>query len=215
MKFSEMNKEQKQYVVLGVMAVVTTFFVLQNIVVGPMRARASQAEETISDLQPKVRLGEAMLRRDRVNRDEILAISEEILATSQTQLPDRQSQLSWAQRVLNEIIKDQLGLDGEAERVHPAQRAAVPRGSYEEVQDRVSMWSVFAVDVTLRAGFDDLRRFLDVLYEQQPYASVGRMTLSANPANPEKHRVEMVVEWPVFRFRQDIELLTTHAGENP
>lgn len=215
MKYSEMNKEQKQYLLLGVMAVVTTFFVLQNLVLGPLGERAEAAEKTIETLEPKLRRGQAMLQRDRVNREEMQAMSAEILEISQSKLPDRESQLSWAQRVLNELIKDQLELDGDAERVHPAQRAARPRGSYEEVKNRVPMWTVFAVDVRLRAGFEDVRRFLEALHEQQPYASVGFMRLATNPAHPEKHLVELVVEWPVFRFGQDLELLTTHAGERP
>ena len=213
MNFSELTKEQKQYAVLAVMSVITVFFVVQNLVVTPMKERAAAAEKTIAELESKVRTGEALLRRDRINQEEMREMSADILRISREHLPDRESQLSWAQRVLNQIIKDQLKLDGEAEKVHPGQRVASLRGSYSEVKELTPMWGVFAVDVNLRVGYDDVQRFLRALHEAHPYASVGRMTMRANPAHPEKHLVELVIEWPVFRFREDLRHVETFAGE--
>lgn len=213
MKFSELNKQQKEYLILGVMGIVTTFAILQNLVIAPNRAKAEAARATIDRLASEVRTGEAILARDRVNRNRLQTVSGEILALLEEDAPPDFSRYTWALGRISRIAREadifpQI-------REFGGQRFVTHRQPYNQVREKSGMWIPYSVEVDFRAGYDQTLRFLQALHEQAPLASVGQLTIRANPDDPMNHLVSLIVEWPVFRHPEDKTFLAASTGATP
>jgi len=210
MKFSELNKEQKQYVVLGVMMVVTAVAVIQNLLLAPRRERLAAAQKMITDNEARVRRGEATLRRDRVTRESLRETAAAIVKISE-ELPPELSRYTWALNRVMGVAHD-LELPPPLVREYSGQRFVAHRRPYAEVRDRASMWVPYTLEVTAQLGYHDLLRFLAKLKEDHPYISVGSLSIQENVATPERHNIRMLLEWPVFRHGRDREVVRELAG---
>jgi hypothetical protein len=222
MNFSEMNKEQKQLVILGVMAVITTISVLSNMVIGPAREDAAAARETINNLKGKVSTGDAILIRDTRNIREIQEFSTEVHAIASRHLPPETSAYIWAVEKLS-LISEELDMVIKV-RQHPSARyIPVARQSplnekgepidAEPVMDTIPMWIPYAVDVETNTSFAKMQRYLDLLHQRIPYASVSQIRISARPEDPEKHLISIIVGWPSFRYPEDAEWIESERKE--
>ncbi|MCC5850746.1 MAG: hypothetical protein JJU29_21875 [Verrucomicrobia bacterium] len=209
MKFSELNKEQKQLVVLAVGGVFTVFMILNNLVLGPMRASAAAAQNQTADLERKVNRGEAILRRERINQVSIQSVAAEIGAIREAYLPPEISRYTWA---LSQIsgVGHLLGIQAQV-REHDLPRYVPHTAPYRQIKLDTPMWVPYAVQVNFTAGYDKIIQFIDQLYKANPYISIGMLTIQRNPNQPENHLVQMVVEWPVLRFNEDINQLQALA----
>ena len=64
MKFSDLNKEQKQLLILAVGGSFTLLMIASNLVMKPAKAAAANAEKVIAELESEVNKGELLLQRD-------------------------------------------------------------------------------------------------------------------------------------------------------
>lgn len=213
MKFSELNKQQKEYLILGVMGIVTTVAILQNLVIAPNRAKAAAARETLDKLSSEVRTGESILARDRVNLNRLQTVSTEILEIMDRDAPPDFSRYTWALGRLSRIAREQDIFPQIRE--FGGQRFMPHRQNYTQIRDKSGMWIPYAVEVDFRTSYAQTQNFLRALYEAEPLASVGQITIRANPDDPQNHLVNLIVEWPVFRHSEDKEFLTASKGGTP
>ncbi|MCC5844491.1 MAG: hypothetical protein JJU05_09590 [Verrucomicrobia bacterium] len=213
MKFSELNKQQKEYLILGVMGVITTIAVLQNLVIAPTRAKAAAARETIGKLESDVRTGESILARDRTNRNRLQTVSGEILERMEREAPPDFSRYTWALGRISRIAR-QNDIFPQI-REFGGQRYMPHRQNYPQIRDKSGMWIPYAIEVDFRTSYTQTMQFLRALHEEDPLASVGQLTIRANPDDPQNHLVNLIIEWPVFRHPEDKEFLTASKGATP
>jgi hypothetical protein len=211
LNLSKLTKQQKEHLLLAVMGVVTTIAVLQNLVIGPKRAQAQTARETIAKLSSDVRSGESLLNRDRLNVRTLNTISAEILEIMQRDAPPDFSRYTWALGRLSRIAR-QHDIFPQI-REFGGGRYIPHRGAYAEIRNKSGMWSLYTVEINFSAGYSQTMEFLDSLYREEPLAGVGQLTIQADPDNPMRHRVNMLVEWPVFRHAEDKAFLIAAGGD--
>lgn len=205
MKFSDLNKEQKQIAFLAIGGVFTVFMILNNLVLGPMRENAAAAQNKTDELERKVNRGEAILRRERINQVAIQSAATEIGAIREQYLPPEISRYTWALRQISDIGFP-LGIQAQV-REHELPRFVPHTSPYRQIKLDTPMWVPYAVQVNFTAGYAKVIQFIDRLCNANPYVSIGMLTIQRNPNHPENHLVQMVVEWPVLRFNEDISLL--------
>lgn len=211
MSFSEMNKEQKQLVVLAVMGLVTAISVVSNMIIGPAREDAAEASVVIKEKKAEVATGEAVLIRDARNQRDIADFSVVLKEVHEEFLPPESSTYIWAVEKLS-LIAEELDMVIKV-RQHPSARYRVTSRvkSADLAEDTIPMWIPYATDVDMNASFAKLQSYLNLLREKVPYASVSRIRISAGGQNPEEHAISLIVEWPTFRFPEDLEWIQSES----
>jgi hypothetical protein len=204
MKFSELNKEQKQILFLAVGGVITFFAIMGNLVIGPARANAAEAREIIAEVEDKVDKGERILRRQALVTRDVTSFSSDILAVHQEHLPPRISPYIWAVENLS-LLAEELELVISVQE-HPTKRyVPVPERLEDLEVNSIPYWIPYTVDVEMNASFAKVKSFLDLLENEFPYASVSEMQIQASIEDPLRHEVSIMVEWPTFRFDDDLD----------
>jgi hypothetical protein len=212
-KFSDLNKQQKEYLILGVMGVVTLIAVLQNLVIAPTRAKAGAARETIGKLASEVRTGESILARDRTTRNRLQTVSGDMLERMEREAPPDFNRYTWALSRISRIAR-QHDIFPQI-REFGGQRFVPHRQPHSQISTKSGMWIPYTVEVDFRTGYAQTIEFLQSLHEEEPLSSVGQLTLRANPDDPKNHLVTLLIEWPVFRHPEDKEFLTASKGATP
>jgi len=213
MKLSELTKEQKQMLVLAVGGVITMIAVLSNVVIGPARENAAEAQTVIQELEDQVRKGESQLKRDRLVRRNVKAASKEILDIHREHLPPRTSPYIWAVEQLSLLAED-LNLVISVQE-HPTLRyVPVPDGLENLNFDSIPYWIPYTVEVEMGTSFANLKNFLALLEEDLLYASVSEIRIQASDSNPEEHDIRLLVEWPTFRFGEDLAWIQGQQPDN-
>jgi len=214
MKWAELNKKQKDSLILSVMGVVTFLVVIQNLIIIPRKEAVAAAQKVIDEIDSKVSRGESVLTRDRISRRDLQSNAVGILEILRNHLPPDVSRYTWALGKVT-AISHELGLLPPVVREHKGQRYVQSRRPYEEIRDNASMWVTYAVEVDFQAGYFQVIEFLRRLHEKNPYASVGQLNLRTNQQSPEFHQVSLLIEWPIFRHEADKTLLETYRGATP
>lgn len=212
MKFSELNKEQKQLLILAVGGVITMFFIISNLIIGPAKEQAAEAETIIDELDKKVRDGDRILRRAVMAERQVKTLSSEILSIHQSELPPLSSPYIWAVEKLS-LLAEELQLNVTV-REHPTNRYQTITPSMNEFDpESVPLWIPYTVDVEVNTTFAKLKKILVLLEESLPYASVAELVVQSNDATPEEHEITFMVEWPTFRREEDLTWMTEQLAE--
>jgi len=202
MSFKDMDKEKKQLVILAVGGAITLFFIVSNLVIGPAREDATEAEEIINELERDVRNGERLLRRSVMTEREVKSISSEIFSIYQKELPPRTSTYIWTVEKLS-LLAEEADLSITV-REHPNKRYVdIPPSLTDVSPDSVPFWIPYSVDLEVNTTFAKLKNFLTLLEESLPFASVAGLKIQSNAGTPEEHGVTLLLEWPIFRFQDD------------
>lgn len=210
MKFSELSKQQKEHLILAVMGVVTFIAIVQNLVLAPNKVKAAAARTTIDELASEVRNGESLLARDITNRRRLETLAGQILTQVEAEGPPEFSRYTWALGRISQVANP-MGIFPQI-REFSGQRFMPNRLEYAKARDKSGMWVPYTVEVEFRAGYGAAVAFLEALHREDPLASVGQLSISANPDDPERHLVKLLVEWPMFRYTEDREFLLSMKG---
>ncbi|WFB36916.1 hypothetical protein P3T73_03960 [Kiritimatiellota bacterium B12222] len=208
MNFAELEKEQKQMVILTVGAVIAVFMLARNLMIEPAKAKAAAAEKIITELEGKLKGGETLLRKDSRIQNELLENAKTIAQIYETELPPEGSRYGWA---LGNIIgvADEVGVQVKVNESR-AQRYISPKN---EGSENLPMWIPYNVNVDLFTSFENLKKFLAVLEEKYPYSSVAIMDISARKFDNENHSIHLLIEWPVFRYDKDLKQIQQFAKD--
>ena len=193
--FASMNKEQKQLAFLGALVGATVLYA--GVVFGlmPMLDGWQNAKEELAVLEEKLDRADRLVRRTQSLRQELTESQKVLLRTSQEYVPENENTLAWVTRRVYQKGRD-LGVDIEA--VVPSssgfQLATLDRakGTYDRYFD------FYAVRITTNCGFAKALEFVSALEASNPYLVVGGLVLSANQNEPERHSVQIDVQWPLW-----------------
>lgn len=205
MNFQEMNKEQKQQLILGILIVCTVVFLGQNAVLRPAKEKLALAKTETKDLSPKVTMGETILSRDLRNKREVTDLAGKIDRIQSAHLPPAEGRFIWAlQQISN--VGHSLDLNVKVAETNRDRYRKSNGKTFAETKNNVPMWIPYAVDVSFSATFHQTTEFLRRLQASNPYISVGQLGIyAAEPdENPELQTISIVVEWPVFRDNRDL-----------
>lgn len=191
MKLSEMSKEQKQYVVLGLIVGCTTLFAAFQFVVIPAAGRWSRARSDLSTLQADLDDAERIIKGE----EKLIALrveSDADLARSLSQyLPAANNPLSWATQNLYRQARE-VGVELQSISETNA------RGVMDKLaDDGVRSFQSYAVRLAVECTYQDVKAFVAALESENPYVTITGLSIDAKSDRPLHHSVVIDVEWPM------------------
>lgn len=186
MKWETLSKEQKNYVILGVvvgLAVIYVLYtVLSSVLAAPTEKNAGKID--LDKLEKEVETAEHMLKKERPimkDYEEGLAYLEEV----RPYFPNEDNRYSW----VTELIYTQgrnIGIDVES----------ISELGRQEKPGSEPPFSRYAVQVNLRCRYDRLIEFVKHFETDNPMLRVTQLTIANDEKDPVNHSVKIVMEWP-------------------
>jgi hypothetical protein len=200
-----MNQERKKVVILISGVCFTLLIGLNTFVFNPVKQAATSRKERIPDVEKKIFSGKHLLSQEQKLRRETEGYATDILDIHNKHLPPASDRYIWALNFLSGVTDD-LNVQLLVQE-HSENRFVATKGVENLDANSVPFWVTYSVDVTMRTDFSTLCYFLSQLYEVSPFCSLASLQIVARPTTPETHDITLVLEWPVLRFEQDLELL--------
>lgn len=187
MNLSDLTKEQKKYLALGVIAAAALVILIAfGIKVSLSSIRSARSE--LSALNAKIGSAEKAVVKSR-NQHEELNTSIETLKGYLANIPPDRNYYSWATEVIyNEARTVQCEIDVIDEMTVAAMEAE------SAVKDKVEMES-YALRITARGSYESVKQLLRHLTENHPLLRVTGIEISTG-ISPEIHDVQLLIEWP-------------------
>jgi len=187
MNLLDLSKEQKQYLVLGVIvAIVLAILIIFGIKVS--LSSISEARLELQDLAAKIETAEESLSKSQQGDAEFRATIAELTAHLANIPPDR-NYYSWATEIIYiEARMVHFEIDAVDEII-----IAAPVDNSKE-QDQVKLES-YSLRITARGGYENIKRFLQQITRNHPLVRVTGIEISSG-STPEIHDVQLFIEWP-------------------
>lgn len=190
--FKTMDEEQKKKFILVAILGVGALYALANFLVTPFLEEGKRTAVELSTLEDKVDRAQLALNREAEIRSNSQKTGEEIKNISTEFVPPVQNALSWvAGRVYSSARK--VGL--EIESVNDLGVPSVPWTRGEETE---KAFVPYTVRIVTQCGYNELASLVCALEKDNPYLCVSAIEISAQSLTPEKHRVQLSVEWPFW-----------------
>jgi hypothetical protein len=192
MSLKELTKEQKQYVVLGLLSV-AILVILMALGIRLSMATISTAREELDDLTAKIeRANKALSRSKKTSADyvETIGVLQKYLANA----PPERNYYSWATEVIYSKARlADLEIDSIDEITLSDQRSSAPDGD-----GPVISFESYALRIMGHGGYESTKYFISLLKQDYPLVRFSGVEISSGQ-NPEAHDVQLFMQWP-FNF---------------
>ena len=185
MNLAELTKEQKQYMILGVLGVVIILGL------GWFGIRLSlnsveKAKTRLVELSDKIERADKTLTKGGNTSSDFESTTEYLKEELQRIPPDR-NYYSWATEVIYSTGRNSgLEIDSVDEYTQSAGKA----GAKAAVQ-----FESYSLRISARGSYADTKDFLKVLEEDHPLVRIIGIDISSG-GNPDSHDVQLLVQWP-------------------
>lgn len=186
MSLSDLSKEQKQYVVLGIIGVavigVLIFFGIKFALTSTSAARSE-----LEEINGKIEAADRSLKK----RSGMVAELDEStlrLGRYKEHAPPERNHYSWA----SEIIYDLARVAGVE--VDAIDEEKSPSSNGENIAIGLE---VYALRISAHAGYAEITGFIRTLQREQPLARIVGLDINKSN-NPDSHDVQMKVQWPLY-----------------
>jgi hypothetical protein len=187
MSLLDLSKEQKQYLILGVVAaVILTVLIVFGIKVS--LSSISEARLELHGLTEKIESAEKAVSNDHRDDAEFRSTIAELKAHLAKIPPDR-NYYSWATEIIyNEARMVHFEIDTIDENT-----IAAPADDPKE-QDVVELES-YSLRINAHGGYENVKGFLERIASNHPLVRVTGIEISTG-AEPDVHNVQLFIEWP-------------------
>lgn len=187
MSLSNLKKEQKQYLILGVIvAIVVIVLIVFGIKVS--LSSISEAKVELEGLVGKIKTAEKSLSKTQRGEEEFRTTIAELAAHLANIPPDR-NYYSWATEIIYaEARKAECDIDA----IDEIGVATLADDSME--QDAVRLES-YSLRITARGGYENVKRFLMRIANNHPLVRVTGIEINTG-SEPDVHNVQLFIEWP-------------------
>jgi hypothetical protein len=187
MSLLDLSKEQKQYLILGVLAAV----ILAILIVFGIKVSLSSMSETrlvLQGLSEKIEAAEKSVSKNYRDDAEFRSTIAELKVHLANIPPDR-NYYSWATEVIyNEARMVNLEIDA-VDEISIAAPADNPKQ-----QDAMELES-YSLRITAHGRYENVRLFLNRIASNQPLVRVTGIEISTG-SQPDVHDVQLFIEWP-------------------
>lgn len=192
MKFSELTKEQKQYVMLGAIAAVFAAYCVVNFGVTPLWAAWKTARADYEDLTAKLADADRLMGSQDTIRENLEVSTEAMTRALHEYIPEMENPLSWATEKIYTLARE-IGLD-----VQSVSETGTSVTLQLQGEKRERTFGAYAVRIVVDCSYKETRRFVELLESSNPYLCVSGIKVDAKPNSPEVHAVNLMVEWPIW-----------------
>ncbi len=220
MKLPENKKDrQKIYLVVG-LVVAAAVYALWAWVYGPILKGRNEARAKIRTLEGEISAAADQISRIPLTERAYLQVVTNLVALSEQQmmhprlgnylLPAREILQRQARAVgLLAVQIDEIGLAPLPRPKEKAKPVRKPDDKAEAPATPVKKKSeppplppytvqAYAVRVSTECSYETLRRWMDLLEQENPLVAIGGITVAAQPDDPLKHQVSFEVQWPAW-----------------
>jgi hypothetical protein len=186
MNLSNLTKEQKQYIILGAIVVVSLGAGL-IFGVGKLTSSMSADKAELEDLSSKVERAERTLSgygKIKTSFEQTILELEEHLDN----VPPDQNYYSWATEIIYTKGRS-VGLE-----IESVDEIGMSGGQKTDPSSPV-YFEVYSLRVTARGGYQQVEDFLNTIEEHYPLVRFSGLEISRGQL-PEVHNVQLFVQWP-------------------
>lgn len=191
------NKQDRQKVLALIgLGVAALLYGLWAGLLKPLLNDRAALKEEIAALQNKLDKAERQIRRLPGIEKEYEEVVNELIDVAEMHILAPQAGGNYRLAAEEEVLKPQareLGID--TLQVDEIGLVAIPGGSKGSANPAVQL---YAVRVSVRCSYEDLRKWFDVLHQENPLVSVGNVMITAQSGFPELHQVTFEVHFPVW-----------------
>ncbi|NCC52118.1 MAG: hypothetical protein EOM20_12995 [Spartobacteria bacterium] len=205
MNFAALSKEQKQKLILGVIAGVAAIYGIYTFALVPVFSTMRESRDKLVELKDNLEKADAAQRNHMKVQQELQDSADDLYALKDRYLPSIGNELTWA----TEVIYDQgrkLGI--EVESVTPVSSSGIPWAK-DATMDRV--FEPYIVRIATICTYFELVDMINSITHDNPYACVKSVII--NKLDNEKtgslglQNVTFQVEWPMWRNAEAVELI--------
>jgi len=164
-----------------------------------LRNRRAQKEE-LADLNQKIERANKVIDRKEELRAVLQAKTETLDAIHARMIPPSNNTFVWATEQLATYCR-QNGVEIEA-----INEVAVSTPSWDKPPEagkpppaKRRYFAPYQVKIDFNCAYHQLKNLLKTIEADNRFASVASLSVAANDATPEKHRISMILEWPVVK----------------
>jgi hypothetical protein len=196
MKWADLSKEQKQYIMLGGIVAVALVYVIYTLLTGlaPEGSEESskQVELDLEKLEEQVDKAEGTIRKERRILEGYEKTMEELQTMQQRYFPNEDNRYSW----VTELIYAQSRRFGiEVQQISELGSPGAEQQPFER----------YAVQVNLTCSYAKLIRFVRYFEKSNPLMRIFEVAVSSNKQDAENHNVKLIMAWPTTMDIKDIE----------
>lgn len=182
---SQLTKEQKQYIALGIMMIAIVVSVVYSLVDvgGGTAADDGSPQKTLEELQSESESLERIVRREKRLEFDFKEIQTQLSTLKKSYLPNENNKYSWVTEIVYSTAREE---NVQVDMVTEVLRESRPDASF----------SRYAVQLDLAADFDRIVRFVGGMCAQNPYLRVSYLSIRADAQDFTTHRVSVILEWP-------------------
>ena len=205
MKFEELSKEQKQKLVLAVMAVAALLYVLYQFVVMPGISRMGKAKDELAALQSEMeKVGHALSSGTRLRADLETSVNELKNSNAKFIVP-ADNPLAWA---IERVYDSANPLNVEIESVSPL----ISSSPWDRSAEAARLFNPYTVKVVTRCGYFTLGELIRALETSNPYLCVSDLRIRAT-TDIMTHEVEFMLVWPKWADEKNKEKIRGLDGK--
>lgn len=206
MNLSNLSKEQKQLIVLGLIVGATLLYAGFRFGLQPMAAQWHSKRTELATMEGDLRKARRLIA-SRGHLETTLAESREQLRTAAEQyVPNQENPLSWATQKIYFQARS-VGVDIEA--VSEVGSATALRGL---VDGGARHFASYAVRIVTACSYQKTKEFVRALQDSNPYLCVAGFHIGARSDAPELHTVTIDVEWPAWGKSEKVDQILAAKG---
>lgn len=206
-KIKNLNKEQKQQLVLVVMLVGGLLYALWEFGVYPILREKEKTEAKIQALQDQQRREQLLLNKAESTSKNYREMRDEIRRVMTEDLPPYDNAMSWATELLGTAAAS-AGMR-ETDLAISERSSGVPLVRTTAREAPPPLLNIFQVGVNFSADYHTLGKFIAAVERENPYVHVGLLTVKSQ-MRANQYSLEITLECAFPRFSQEAFPETVH-----
>lgn len=193
MKLPENKKERIQVFVLIGIGVALALFALIQVAVVPFNAARQKLQVVQAELDKRMEKARKELLHARMVKEEfdiVTADIDRIMATNVLR-PILGSYLVGVTETIEQAAR-KAGI--EVDEIQEVGIREIPRGAMDKTHE---VFKSYAVQMSGEGAYEEVCAFLDKIETDNPFLCVTEIRITGRPDKPERHRLNVRVEWPI------------------
>ena len=193
MNWEELTKEQKQMALLVGIVSTTLLATLFQFVIKPAFANAGQAREELVKLRADIAQADTAFKKEHLLVAESAEMKKSMDRAIREYIPSYGNTLSWATERLYTLART-VGVSIES----MAGGGVTWGGAPDPAQKGGRAFVSFSAQLMLQCSYAELLRFLQAVERDNPLVCPTSLAIEGREQTPEKHRVNLTLEWPTW-----------------
>jgi hypothetical protein len=207
--FAELNKEQKQKLVLAVLVGLTAVYAVFRFGLTPLLSGGGDdAGADVDALRSKVERAERLVRQRTTLRERCRQSTDEMKSVLAEQIPGLDNPLSW---VTERVYRSGRKVGVDIESVNESGGASAPW----KADGKKRSFVPYSVRITTSCSFFELVDLIEDIEAGNPYLVVTGVSVKAQASRPLVHRAYIQVDWPAWADPEAARALAEKLEEVP